>query len=108
MQLNGFGAVLDSMARAMSINVSDVDLPREILLGRVFATHYSSIELEFARGPRHCGVFFRRGNSVKRRRVRPNRAHRLRDGRRDTIRSEYSPQERHANLSTLLILFLVF
>ena len=35
-------------ARFMSMSISDVDLPEEAVLGRVFATHYSSIELESA------------------------------------------------------------
>jgi glycosyltransferase involved in cell wall biosynthesis len=33
-------------AQFMSISISDVDLPEEAVLGRVFSTHYSSIELD--------------------------------------------------------------
>jgi glycosyltransferase involved in cell wall biosynthesis len=35
-------------AQFMSISISDVDLPEAAILDRVFATHYSSIELESA------------------------------------------------------------
>jgi len=35
-------------ARGMSTNVSDVDLPLEAVIGGVFSTHYSNIELDSA------------------------------------------------------------